>query len=209
MKCRHCLVEYHPGWIHLWQGNDSDGPFGLFQSTCAACGKLSLGYSRAPNALGGVRAFLYPAALAREPVDKAVPNDFASLYVEACNTLEGSPRASAALSRHCLQHILRECAKVKHGNLDSEIQQVLDSKDLPSHIGDSLDAVRTLGNFAAHPIKSTSSGEVVNVEPGEAEWNVDTLLSLFDFYFVQPARTAARRAALNQKLSDARKPPLK
>jgi hypothetical protein len=33
-----------------------------------------------------------------------------------------------------------------------------------------LDAIRTIGNFAAHPIKSTSSGEIVDVEPGEAEW---------------------------------------
>ena len=156
-----------------------------------------------------MRAFLYPTASAREPLDKAVPNDFASLYVEACNTLESSPRASAALSRHCLQHILRECAKVKPGSLDSEIQQILDAKTVPSHITESLDAVRTIGNFAAHPIKSTSSGQVVDVETEETEWNLDTVLSLFDFYFVQPARTASRRAALNQKLADAKKPPLK
>jgi hypothetical protein len=29
--------------------------------------------------------------------------------------------------------------------------------------------VRTIGNFAAHPIKSTSTGTIVDVEPGEAE----------------------------------------
>jgi len=147
--------------------------------------------------------------MARDPVDAAVPAQFSGLYVEACNVLDASPRASAAVSRHCLQHLLHECAKVKPGNLNGEIQEVLDSGSVPSHVADSLDAVRTIGNFAAHPIKSTSSGQVVDVEPGEAEWNLDTIQSLFDFYFVQPAKTAARRAALNQKLADAKKPLLK
>ena len=63
---------------------------------------------------------------------------------------------------------------------------------LPSHIADSLDAVRNIGNFAAHPAKSQATGEVVPVEPGEAEWTLDTLEELFDFYFVSPARTKAR-----------------
>jgi hypothetical protein len=138
-----------------------------------------------------------------------VPAAFAGDYVEACNVLDISPKASAALSRRLLQHILREKAKVKAPNLDQEIQKVLDANMVPSHIAESLDAVRTVGNFAAHPIKSTSSGEVVDVEPGEAEWNLDTVEALFDFYFVQPAKVAAKREALNKKLVDAGKPPLK
>jgi hypothetical protein len=46
------------------------------------------------------------------------------------------------------------------------------------------------------------------VEPGEAEWNLDVLESLFDFYFVQPALHAKRKAALNPKLKEAGKPEL-
>lgn len=152
---------------------------------------------------------MYPRSVSREPVDPAVPQEFAADYLEACEVLDISPKASAALSRRIMQHILRECAKVKEPTLDKEIQKVLDGNMVPSHLAESLDAVRTVGNFAAHPIKSTSSGEVVDVEPGEAEWNLDTVEALFDFYFVQPARTAAKRAALNQKLKDAGKPALK
>ena len=29
--------------------------------------------------------------------------------------------------------------------------------------------------FGAHPIKSTSTGEIVEVEPGEAQWNLDAV----------------------------------
>ena len=98
---------------------------------------------------------------------------------------------------------------MKPGDLSKEIDQVLDSRKLPTEVAENIDAVRNIGNFAAHPSKSTSTGEVVPVEPDEAEWNLDVLESLFDFYFVQPARAKAKRDALNKKLQDANKPPLK
>lgn len=85
-----------------------------------------------------------------------------------------------------LQQILRDKAGVKPGNLADGIQQVIDSSKLSSHIFKLLDSVRNIGNFAAHPIKSKASGEIIDVELGEAEWNLDVLEALFDFYFVQP-----------------------
>jgi hypothetical protein len=72
-----------------------------------------------------------------------------------------------------------------------------------------VDAVRNIGNFAAHPIKATATGEVLPVEPGEAEWNLDVLEALFDFFFVQPAVIKRKRDALNKKLASAGKPPVK
>jgi hypothetical protein len=48
----------------------------------------------------------------------------------------------------------------------------------------------------------------VEVEAGEAEWNLDVLESLFDFYFVEPTKAAIRRAELNRKLKEAGKPEL-
>ncbi len=67
----------------------------------------------------------------------------------------------------------------------------------------------TIGAFAAHPIKSKASGEIIDVEPGEAEWNLDVLESLFDFYFTQPALLKKKREALNTKLKEAGKPEMK
>jgi hypothetical protein len=130
-------------------------------------------------------------------------------YNEACLVLSDSPKASAALSRRCLQTVLRESAGVKRGELIDEIKQVVDSKALPSTTADNLDAVRVIGNFAAHPIKSKNTGEIVEVEPHEAEWNLEVLESLFDFYYVLPARTKAKKDALNKKLVDAGKQPLR
>lgn len=69
--------------------------------------------------------------------------------------------------------------------------------------------VRNVGNFAAHPIKSKQTGDIVPVEPGEAEATLAIVEALFDFFFVAPAKQAARLTAYNQKLQAAGKPQLK
>jgi len=72
-------------------------------------------------------------------------------------------------------------------------------------IVEGLHAVRHHGNFAARPMESTVTGEILPVEPGEAEWNLDVLESLFDFYYVQPAVLKRKKDALKRKLLEAGK----
>ncbi|MDO8131779.1 MAG: DUF4145 domain-containing protein, partial [Candidatus Brocadiales bacterium] len=126
-----------------------------------------------------------------------------------CVVLSDSPKASAALSRRCLQHLLREKAHVKQSNLMNEIQEVIDSGNLPSYIVEAIDAIRKIGNYTAHPIKSERPGEVVDVEPGEADWNLDVLEALFNYYFVQPATIKKKREILNLKLKETDKKGIK
>jgi hypothetical protein len=152
---------------------------------------------------------IHPKGSSRPPVPIEVPLEIGDDYREACLVLGDSPKASAALSRRCVQHLLRSVANIKAGDLASEIQQVLDSGKLPTHLAESIDAIRNIGNFSAHPIKSQATGQILPVEPHEAEWNLDVLESLFDFYFVQPALIAKKRAALDAKLKAAGKPPIK
>jgi hypothetical protein len=149
---------------------------------------------------------LYPTSVTRK-VAPEIPDPFRADFLEACAVLKDSPKASAAISRRCLQMILRDVAKVKHADLSREIDEALPT--LPSMLAESVDAIRNLGNFAAHPIKSSNTGEIIPVEPGEAEWLLDVLEGLFDFYFVQPAILKKKRDELNKKLADAKKPPMK
>jgi hypothetical protein len=95
--------------------------------------------------------------------------------------------------------------KTKSKDLADQIQEVLDSNALPSDLADNIDAIRVVGNYAAHPMKSTQSGQILDVEPEEAEWTVTVLEELFDFYFVRPAKRAAQRNAVNAKLQAAGK----
>lgn len=218
MKCPHCLVEYHAKVTEGRIGADVDGHYWLETDICPACKRMIVCFveGEAESTQYGwvksgetARRLVRPAGISRAPLPAAVPKEFTEDYLEASLVLADSPKASAALSRRCLQHLLREKVGVTPGNLASEIQQVLESGNLPSDLAESVDGIRNIGNFAAHPMKSESSGEVVPVEPGEAEWNLDVLEELFDFYFVRPAAIKARRDALNAKLSDAGKPPMR
>jgi Domain of unknown function (DUF4145) len=220
MRCPHCTKQIHVDWGETPFGRDDEHSYAIEFAVCPACARIilrlhTLDQERIPQnpratvtAAGTDRyVFVHPRSASRAPIDNSVPADIASDYREACLVLADSPKASAALSRRCLQHLLRENAGVKHGNLAKEIEEAMGS--LPSHLAGAIDGVRNIGNFAAHPIKSEQTGEVVDVEPGEAEWNLDTLEGLFDHYYVQPALLKKKQEALNKKLAEAGKPEMK
>ena len=115
-----------------------------------------------------IREFLmYPSRVPR-PLSVEVDEEYAKDFREACMVLDDSPKASAALSRRLLQHVIREKAGITRRDLDKEIGALIDTNTLPSDLANDLDTVRTVANFAAHPIKSTDTGAIVDVEPGEA-----------------------------------------
>jgi hypothetical protein len=142
------------------------------------------------------------------PVATEVPDDIRRDFIEAVRVLPISAQSSAALTRRTLQQILRDYAETTKKDLYDQIQEVLDSGNLPSSLAKQLHAVRVIGNFAAHPLKSQNTGLILPVEPNEAEWNLDVLEDVFDHYFVKPAQTNARLANLNEKLAEAGKPLL-
>lgn len=149
--------------------------------------------------------FAWPRAAARAPIPASVPAHIAEDYREAALVLSLSPKASAALSRRCLQHLLREQGYAQH-DLVKQIEAARD--DLPKYLAHELDAVRTVGNFAAHPMKSVHTGEILGVEEGEAEWGIEVLEMLFEHFYLRPADAMARREALNSKLVASGKKPL-
>lgn len=180
-------------------------------AVCPSCCRFIVDLGFAPGgAAGGWNKTIrvYPKGAAR-PIASEVPDPYRQDFIEACLVRQDSAKASAALSRRCVQAVLRDKAETTKKDLFEQIEEVINSGKVPSHIVDDLHAVRNIGNFAAHPMKSTNTGEIIDVEPGEAEWNLDVLESLFDFYFVQPALSAKRKAELNKKLKEAGKPEIK
>ncbi|MEO7653684.1 MAG: DUF4145 domain-containing protein, partial [Bryobacteraceae bacterium] len=113
----------------------------------------------------------------------------------------------AAISRHCLQLLFKTESRTVANDLAVQINELLNAKVLPSYLAETLDAIRKICDFAAHPAKSTNPGTIVEASPGEAEWLVDALEGLFDFYFVQPAVLQKKRDLLNQRLKDVGRPP--
>jgi Domain of unknown function (DUF4145) len=209
MKCPHCLMSFHTAWKKVPLGTYAQLNWYCGIQSCPECNGtiVGLGADHERDAAKTMAAQLvFPRTTARPRLPVEVTEPFASDYREACLVFADSPKASAALSRRCLQNILRDVAKVKPQDLSKEIEEVVPK--LPAHLGTAVDEVRTVGKFAAHPLKSTNTGAILDVEPGEPEWLLDVLDGLFDFYFVQPALLKAKRDALNAKLKDAGKPPI-
>lgn len=211
MKCPHCLESFFEELKSHYLDQDRNGAsWQVYYCVCPSCGHLiiKLGYREKGNLAFKVR-LVHPQGISRTPIPEEVPLKFAEDYKEACLILNDSPKASAALSRRCLQLILREKAGTKSKDLFDQIQEVLDSQLLPSYLSDNLDAVRVVGNFGAHSTKSKNTGEIIAVEPEEAEWNLDIIEGLFDFYFVQASKMLERKSKINIKLEEAGKPLLK
>lgn len=234
-KCPHCLtvvrlevekvLNCNTNNTHMWEGlvaftiiRRGEKSVRVQYAKCPSCLKVVIlleagswvARGSAPSELDVKEEFfawpLHGARPVPAEVEKQSP-EIASDYREAGLVLNFSPKASAALSRRCLQAILRKKGVANQKNLSDQIDAVI--PNLPSHLSDSIDAIRSQGNFAAHPIKNEASGQIVDVEPGEADWNLDVLDMLFDFYYVQPAKIKEKRDALNRKLKGANKPPMK
>ena len=221
LTCPHCLVAFKGEWDVANLDHDVDGYWTVQKTQCPSCDRFVIrllqfevtkGFESLTELLPMVlkaERTIWPKATARAPIPATLPRALAEDNAEACNVPADSAKASAALSRRCLQNLLIEKAGVTKKDLFDQIQEALDKRDLPTPLAEDLDAVRVNGNFAAHPIKSKATGQIVDVLPGEAEWNLEVLEGLFDYYFVQPEKKQQRRDALNAKLGDAGKPPLR
>lgn len=214
MKCPHCTTAIHshftPSSIASYDKAipQDKGAWTAYHQLCPECARVIIEFRL--HAAGGLimhSGLVHPKSGSR-PVPPDVEAPYKGDFTEACNVLPHSAKASAALSRRILQTLLREKSATKSKDLADQIQEVIASGKMPSHINDGLHAVRHIGNFGVHPIKSTNTGEIVDVENGEAEWNLDTIEALFDFYFVEPAAAAKRKVELNKKLKDAGKPEI-
>lgn len=225
-RCPHCLttVQFLDGRTNIIGGrlnklsviDPNRNDINIYMAVCPQCDKSiiaaevgkSIWDSQLQKSNFEIESefIVWPRQVAR-PVPEQVPKHISDDYNEAASVMSVSPKASAALSRRCLQALLREAGNVNHKNLIDQIEAV--KPLLPFYISENIDAVRHIGNFAAHPTKNVASREIVDVEPGEAEWNLDVLDMLFDFYYVQPTKAKQKKDALNSKLLGAGKPPMR
>jgi hypothetical protein len=220
MICPHCSTGINVEWFsEMGYGNNPDDPaqgVEVAHGQCPVCRKIivKLIHGKGEETEYGFslkqveqEEIIHPTSAVR-PVEPEVPGQYKNDFSEACAVLNISPKASAAVSRRLLQNILRQEFNIEHRSLAKEIEEFIQLKGVPSHLSGAVDAIRNVGNFAAHPLKDTNTGTIVDVEPGEAEWLLDVLEALFDFAFVQPRRLEERKERLNRKLAALGKSPM-
>lgn len=123
-------------------------------------------------------------------VPRAIIND----YSEACLIQDTSPKASATLSRRCLQGIIRDFWKVKPGRLVDEIEQIKDKTDPLTW--EAIDSVRKVGNIGAHMEEDISL--IVDVDPNEAELLIGLIETLIRDWYVAREERKARLLQIKQ-----------
>lgn len=150
---------------------------------------------------------LFPPPTVRK-LAQEIPKNLQLDFQEASLVLVFSPKASAALSRRILQAVLREHFHIRRKTLYDEIEVYITQNQPPSRLADHLHALREIGNNAAHPLKETNTGQIVDVEMAEAAWMLDLIEDIFDHAFVTPARNKSRKAQLNATLTKLGKKPV-
>ena len=106
-------------------------------------------------------------------------------YEEACLIRDLSPKASATLSRRCLQGIIRDFWSIKKGRLVDEINAIEDKVDPITW--QAIDSVRSIGNIGAHMEKDIDL--IIDVEPEEAQLLIGLIEILIkDWYIAKHER---------------------
>lgn len=207
MQCPHCLLEIHDSsHEYSLSRHGYTAPFSVRVDVCPSCKKYFCKF-RADGE--EVFRFVYPKVPSRKAIPKSVPADIARDYTEAVEVIASSAKASAALSRRCLQNILSRAGYTSR-DLVKQVKDFIEETDPrkapPSALIETVDAVRNFGNFSAHPIDDKTTLQVVDVDPEEAEWCLDILEEMFDHFFEKPAIAAEKKAKLNAKLAAAGRP---
>jgi hypothetical protein len=114
-----------------------------------------------------------------------VPQPIREDYEEACKIRDLSPKASATLSRRCLQGMIRDFWKIKGDNLKEEIEAV--EEKLDPLTWKAIDSVRKIGNIGAHMEKDINI--IIDVDPKEAQLLIGLIeLLVKDWYVTRHQR---------------------
>ncbi|MFR0673131.1 DUF4145 domain-containing protein [Enterobacterales bacterium AW_CKDN230030176-1A_HGKHYDSX7] len=108
-------------------------------------------------------------------------------YEEACAIRDLSPKASATLSRRCLQGLIRDYWKIAKARLVDEINALEEKVDPDTWAA--IDAVRRIGNIGAHMEKDINV--IIDVDASEAQLLIELIESLIkDWYIARHKRQA-------------------
>ena len=112
----------------------------LYISECYNCQKV---------AIWRFEKMIFPKS-AKIPKNQDMPDNVKSIYDEANDILDLSPRAATALIRLALQELLIFLGK-KGNHLATDINQLINEGKISSVAQDALNIVRLAGNNAVHP----------------------------------------------------------
>lgn len=153
-----------------------------------------------PDASHLFEQYLMPQGNAK-PQPDYVPIAIREDYYEACLIRDLSPKASATLTRRCLQGMIRDFTGISKHRLIDEINLLRKAvhdgsadRAVTLESVEAIDHVRGVGNIGAHMEKEIDL--IVPVDPGEAQALIALVEMLFDEWYGARDRRRARLARI-------------
>lgn len=141
------------------------------------------------------------------PINALVPEPFRTDYAEAAAILGLSPRMSVVLSRRILADVLEKFADQKQFSLAARIDKFVADTNHPRQLRENLHHFREIADFGAHTQRDDQA-EVLDVGSAEAEWTLDLLDRLFDYFIVTPDRDQKMRDVMDERIKAAGRRPI-
>jgi hypothetical protein len=149
---------------------------------------------------------VYPRRSYR-PLDPLITGTLRQDYDEAAALLDLTPRLSAVLTRKIVFDLLEQYAGIGEYTLKASLDKFIGDKKHPARIKENLQHLREIGDFGAHT-KKDGVGQVIDVSREDAEWTLDLVDRLFDYFILDAERDKKLRGTWDKNLDDAGRKPI-
>ncbi|WP_062513888.1 DUF4145 domain-containing protein [Halobacillus sp. KGW1] len=144
-------------------GKPSPLEWHLVISVCTECEKYTVWENR---------NVIFPESNTLPTPAEDMPNDICEIYEEATGVYKHSKRASAALLRLAIEHLLINHLDVPKNSINKMIGDLVEKNDLPPYVQQGLDTLRYYGNKGIH------FGEIADLDDEEKVTFLFTLINL-------------------------------
>ncbi len=128
---------------------------------------------------------------------------------------------SAVLSRSLLADLLEKYAGRDDFSLNLRIEKLRSNTNHPSGLREGMQHFRKIGNLGAHTQKTdleplevevsemtSDQAQIIPVTREDAEWMLDFLDRVFDYFVVTPEKDRAMLTKWDEKIADAGRKPI-
>lgn len=146
---------------------------------CPSCKEISITLQGIGESVKDTFACIYPNSPAKHFPDY-IPTSIRNDYKEAYAIVKLSPKASATLSRRCLQAMIRDFWGINKKTLYAEIEALEDS--IPSNQKEVLHSLRNIGNIGAHPEADVNT--IIDIEPEDSIKLIKVIEFFMDKWYI-------------------------
>lgn len=178
------LKEFDKHQLILSSASESEFDLKLNKLRCPECQRTSYTVQGIKDEYSYIDLPIHPLSKARV-LPEYIPSFLREDYEEAYSIVYLSPKASATLSRRCLQGMIRDFFDVSKSTLHEEINEI--EKKVSPDQKSVLHSLRKIGNVGAHLEKDVNL--IVDVSSEDAEKLLLVLEYFFDEWYISKHNT--------------------